>query len=212
MVYALLHHCRNYFFILLKYTERKRLLVPSAIMISIVGFVLSAINTGTFTLFKVSCIAQLFMLFGYMFRKKESLLDKQYLLICSFLVFVLLGILSSHFYPGKTMDVHVSRYYNYWICILMILSGLLFVFLVFKRYYMKEGILSFIGKNTLVFYLIGAQAKAVTLKIIKILVPAIPENQIGWCFVCILICFECAIVSIILNHFAPELVGKKQRR
>lgn len=204
------------FFFILAYVKKINYVTVVAIAVSACGFIMAKVGTGTFAQFRVACIAQLFMLCGFLFRCFEGKLknDKSELILgigCT-VVYLLLGILTLVQYPGLCMDVHVCRYYNLPICLVMIVTGIVAVFLAFRRFYTREGILSFIGKNTLVFYMVGSQCKGVTLAILKKLGIVLPKNPFIWALLCLIICLECTAASIILNRWMPELVGKTRRK
>ena len=97
--------------------------------------------------------------------------------------YLLLSILTIVLYPGQCMDVHVCRYYNLPICLAMVVTGLVAAFPAFREFYTRDGILSFIGKNTLVM----------------------------WALLRVISCLECTDVSIVLNRWMPLLVGKTGR-
>lgn len=204
------------FFFILVYAKKTRYVSIAAIVVSAGGFIMAKAGIGTFAQFRVACIAQAFMLCGFLFRYFEGeLKDDKFRLTLGLgctVIYLLLGSLTLVQYPGQCMDVHVCRYYNLPICLAMIVTGLLAVFLAFRRFYTREGILSFIGKNTLVFYMVGSQCKAVTLAILKRLGFILPKNPFAWAIVCLIICLECAVVSIILNRWASVLVGKSGKK
>lgn len=204
------------FFFILVYAKKTHYVSIAAIVISACGFIMAKAGIGTFGQFRVACIAQLFMLGGFLFRSFEGeLINDRFRLTLGLectAVYLLLGIFTLLEYPGQCMDAHVCRYYDLPICLAMIVTGLLAVFLAFRKFYTREGILSFIGKNTLVFYMVGSQCKAATLAILKRLGIILPKNPFVWAVVCLIICLECAVISIILNRWMPVLVGKSGRK
>ena len=144
------------FFIILKYSRKVSFVSVTIISVSACGFIMAKAGIGSFAQFRVACIAQIFMLFGYLFRnyeeKSQSGTFRLILGLCCTILYLILGVLTLVLYPGQCMDVHVCRYYSLPICLGMIVTGLIAVFLAFRKFYIRDGILSFIGKNTLVFY------------------------------------------------------------
>ena len=144
------------FFIILKDSRKVSFVSVTIISVSACGFIMAKAGIGSFAQFRVACIAQIFMLFGYLFRnyeeKSQSGTFRLILGLCCTILYLILGVLTLVLYPGQCMDVHVCRYYSLPICLGMIVTGLIAVFLAFRKFYIRDGILSFIGKNTLVFY------------------------------------------------------------
>ena len=200
------------FFFILKHSRTTLMAAGWAVVITICGFFLVIFNVKCLTIVPVCLISQMFLITGYVIRKKESMKcsrkTESIVILAALIAYILLGCITLRLYPGKCMDVHVSRYYNIPICLSMILIGLILVFALFRRYYIRDGILSFIGKNTLVFYMIGSMCKAATLKAIKVFGVELPGNALSWLALLIVICIECALISVFLNKVFPIAVGK----
>ena len=64
------------------------------------------------------------------------------------------GVISLLLYPSCSLDVHLNYYYNYVICFLMILSGNMFLFYVSSRVNVRLHFLEFIGKHSLILYMV----------------------------------------------------------
>lgn len=202
------------FFMIVKHGKHIRSVVFLAIAVSIFGFILAALRVGCFAQFRVACIAQAFMVIGYLFRQNEQNRyfqnNERVIYICASVLYLILGIATLIFYPHQCMDVHVSRYYNLPICMGMIITGLTAVFILFRKYYKKDGVLSFVGQNTLVFYMLGAQCKSATISILTKLHFPLAKNPFVWFLLLLLVCVECAVLSCIMNRVCPLFVGKRK--
>ncbi len=200
-------------FFVRKFCKQMRLIYSVSILIMITGVLLSQHHIGKFANFNTACIAQGFLAVGLFIREFSRDLNerKRYILILSFVViYVILGLLTLHFYPGKCMDVHLNYYYDYIICSLMIIIGLICVFLLFEFIFefKKMKILTFIGQNTLVYYMLNAKVYLVFQKFLKICHLSLEEGPAGWFITTIVLCVGCGIISVILNKYVPFLVGK----
>ena len=200
------------FFLILKYSSTTLMAAGFAVLMTICGIFFVIFNVKCVTIVPVCLISQLFLITGYIIRKNESMLyngiTESIVTVAALITYILLGCITLRFYPEKCMDVHLSRYYNIPICLSMILIGIILIFALFRRYYKRDGILSFIGKNTLVFYMIGSMCKTATLRVIKAFGIILPRNALVWLALLILICIECTLISLFLNIVFPISVGK----
>ena len=154
-------------------------------------------------------IAQLYMLIGYLFRRFEDRLEGAgWLPVAGLLLaYIAMGIISAALWPGKSIDVHLNHYYNLPFCMLMIITGCTALLWGARRIGRAPRILSFIGKNTLVFYAVHIYAiSAVKLVLNKAgALPAKPWNAV----VCLVpVCILCSAAALFINRFMPLLAGR----
>lgn len=124
-------------------------------------------------------------------------------------VYIILGCISMMCYPGKAMDVHTNAYHNIALLLCMVIIGVSALFLSFSRLSVRNRILSFIGQNTLVFYMLNPYAVKI-LNIISIKAGVIvPKNLLGFLVETTCVCLICATFSILINKGCPWILGKK---
>ena len=195
-------------FCILKLKNRNYIVVLS-IMMAVFGY--STRNIAAFSYFMLNraFFVQLFILVGYLLRDLKIDGNKKIIetvLYCGAGVYFLLGILTMIMYPGKSLDVHLFHYYNVLVCLLMIFLGCGILVELFKCRNVSNKVLSFIGQNTLVFYLLGGYAQGLCSKIFSRFFGLItPLSAI------VVLLFMCAILSlasVIINHYFPFMVGK----
>lgn len=200
-------------FFVRKYSKNGKSIILFSIAISVIGYILSKNGIMDLAGFNTACIAQLYILIGWFFREYEDDIMKHDILLSSILaiIYISLGTASLFLYPGEVLDVHTNYYYNLPICIVMILSGCVLMFIFARKFELKSRTVAFIGRNTLVFYMLNAYALKVIYKIFEVTNINLPENQISWLIMVVLICIICTGIAIFINRFMPICVGKKAR-
>lgn len=201
-------------FFILKSFKKSWQVAVSAVVLFVAGIILY--NHQILSAFMVNraLAVQLFLLIGWLFRKYEGSIveriGKAWILGVGGAIYIALGILSLVLYPGQVMDVHLNEYYNHAICQLMIWIGIgtLFVLaaVVIKKY-PKWWVL--IGQNTLVIYLFHSFAVRVGVKVFSIV--HLPVNRLSNVLLTAVVTAACLSISLLINRFLPELMGKKRR-
>jgi len=197
-------------FLLSKYFERIWQLLAASSALFVIGILLYRYDAMSGFMINRACTVQVFLLIGMILRRYEDTIGKMIGKVPCILLgtgfYVGLGIISMHFYPGKALDVHLNEYYNYVICLLMIVTGILMLFIVAKKYikkYLTWWLL--IGQNTLVIYLLHSYVIKVTVRIFNIL--HIPINQFSNLFITFAVSTICLFISLLLKRYAPYLMG-----
>ena len=142
---------------------------------------------------------QLFLVLGYFIKKYERNLyglNTIYLLAgCG--IYVLVGLMSILLFPEQNLDVHKGGYYNIPICAIMVIFGCVLLFGFAKRFDFNNRGLCFIGRNTLVYYMLASYPitayYAVTLKL-GINVSNVYLSAMAKAF---FVCGLCAVFSLI---------------
>lgn len=183
------------------------------LLVSSFGLLLNNYTDFSYTIIYNALIVQSYIVLGYLFYLKEDCLfrNRKYILLFSFFVYVLLIIASFYFYPGKSLDVHFNRYYSIPICFLLIFSGCIFMFLLFKKTCISPRWLVFVGQNTFVIYMLHFYTINILPKLCKLFgfnlnVPF----QIEALLRAISGCVICCIIALFINRFCPFVVGKKK--
>lgn len=196
-----------------KFCKNDGSLVFSGLFISTCGVLLSIFYPIRYAMFDTALVVQGYFVMGFLVRKYESILSEKWLKNTSIFVFVYfsLCIVVMIFFPGECLDVHLNRYFNYPICILMIICGCCSLFILFRKFNIAPQWLVYIGQNTLAIYIF--HGSGITLKITEIIGHDI-MLPLPWLAIIktIFSCILCCILAYLLNRFVPELVGGKRKK
>lgn len=152
-------------YLILKSSKGREVLVcVASLFLAGIGFVLGRMHLLDFAMLNRALVAQSFILIGYVMREVPSKPDERPILRLGGLLYLTLCVLSLIFYPEQSMDVHLNRYYNIVLCSALIAIGCVTVFMLFKRVTKFPKFLSFIGQNTLVYYIWGGYAQRLMRK------------------------------------------------
>lgn len=202
------------FFLILKLIKDRRLRYFAMCLIAVMGIVLSKFGIGRFAMFDVACTTQAYLMFGYWFKNNEEKLRK----IISFrrtliliLIYAGMILLSIVLFPGSSIDVHTNRYYNYPLCAAMSFVSLLILFIIVPKINMKLSWIRFVGRNTLVFYIVHYHARSLLLHGTNLVGFNIPKTFLSYVLIFAYICISMSIVSIVINRWFPFVLGKPRR-
>ena len=228
------------FFIIRKYIKDVKMQYLAMAAVCIVGVIFSRMGIMRFALADVACTSLGFMLFGYWFRNNEESIKEWFSgarLAIPGAIFVCLAVAEELVFGGRTIDVHMNKYFNYPLAALMIFTAMLFWFLAAERterYIQAKrnnggessesrintgrrnpalAWVVFVGQNTLVFYILHYIVRKVLTKAYKILLHVkLPKNTMGFLAMMIPLCIILSIASIIINRWFPFVVGKSAPR
>lgn len=202
------------FYLLLRSCKKQYILPAVALILSCAGVLLIKHSILDIFMLNRALSVQLFLLTGYYLHKYEHILDKVKTchLWIGVAIYICIAILSIYFYPGVNLDVHRGEYYNYLVCALMIFGGCTLLFSIAKRFEFHSKVLSFIGRNTLIYYIwasypvtiYNALTSGLGLSIKNIYINAFVETAF--------VCCVCAILAALVGRFLPEAVGRKRRK
>ena len=185
-------------------------------VIAVIGLVLSHYGIGAFAGVNTACIVQAFIAIGLLLKEGKELREKRGLAFgIGVSVYILGVIITMSAYPRQNLDVHTNSYYNLLICVVLIVAGCTACFIGAewfdtKRPIKKTNLLVFIGQNTLVYYMLCSYVIKVWYKGLKLLHLSIPGGPIEWVVNTVVMCIGCAVIALLINRFAPILVGKKR--
>lgn len=199
------------FFSIRKYVKKDIFCILTVIICSVLGFILFYNNLGNKGMINRALIVQIFFLIGFLFKKNESVFIgiKRNILIILFLVYFILCVCSSLFFPGQTIDVHLNYYYNIPFCFVHICLGTLLLFIICSKNNLHLRFINGIGRNTFVIYMWHGYSIIVLLKIVdglELKINDVYSSLLKTFFACCI----CYIVSLLLNRFFPYLVGKSK--
>lgn len=198
-------------FYIRKIANNTKQIVAYGITISVLGFVLSHFHILDFAMFNTALIVQLFFLMGYVFRTYEDVLSDywKWIVFGGFILYLALTILSLFLFPGKFIDIHHNEYIYvpYGVCVIMV--GCFVLFVTFMHFNVGTKWLSFLGQNTLVFYIVHGMGINVFARLLPIDLSGIPLPLYAFLRTLFAIMI-CSVVAILLNRYLPEFVGKKR--
>lgn len=210
-----------YFFIR-KWIKDRRAQYIAMAAVTVAGLFFAALRKADprfawlhFAMFDNACIAQGFLLFGYWFRSSEEKIRKRCTVPVTALAaaaYVILIVVTMTVCGGKSMDVHTSRYYSYWVCPLLIFTGMLFLYLAADRVKRFPRWIIFVGRNTLVFYICHYYVRMLW-KIGMKMIGITPGKSFVWYLMqFVVVCAAMSIASLILNRWFPWAVGKRKKK
>lgn len=202
------------FYFVLKICNKKSIpVLGSSVVLSSLGVFF--VNTGVLDLlmFNRALSTQLFLTMGYFIKKYDGELDKvkKVHLYIGAGIYVAFGVLSIFLFPGQNLDVHKGDYYNLPICLIMVILGCFLLFEIGKRLDFKNGILSFIGRNTLVYYMLASYPITVYNVLISKVGINLGDTYLSAIIKSIFVCCLCAVFALFINAIIPEAVGKKRK-
>lgn len=192
-----------------------KMIVAMGILMSIVGMILAHFHLMRYGMFNTALIVQAFFVLGFLLRKNEDLLGcrwKQWVLV-AISIFVFLGTYVIIWGNHRPIDVHLNRYPNLLISIMMIISGCLAIFYLFRKVDIHPNWLVYVGQNTLVIYILHGIVLFLLNKYCDY------SGLGGTCplFVfaflkTVVACLICCIIAGVANRYVPALVGKKRSK
>ncbi len=209
------------YFLIRKWIRDRRGQYIAMAAVTVIGLLFAALRKADprfswlhFAMFDNACIAQGFLLFGYWFRGSEEGIRKRCTVPVTALTaaaYVILIAVTMKFYGGASMDVHTSRYYSYWVCALLIFTGMLFLWVAAGRVKRFPRWIIFVGRNTLVFYICHYYVR-MAWRIGMRMIGVTPGKSFIWYLLQFaLICVAMSIASLILNRWFPWAVGKRKK-
>ncbi len=182
-----------------------------AILLSAAGFFMAHFSIMSFANINTAFIAQLFLLIGHILKNNElrfvQFNSKLPFLLC--IVYIIMAFLSVVFFPKMSIDVHKNRYYCLPLNIAMILLGNVGLFELYSKYNFRSSILSFIGQNTILFYVLHEYVVGG----VEIVSREIGFQQVTGYFgnlvLLIITCLICSALAVVFNKYLPFMVGKR---
>lgn len=176
------------------------------------GLVVSTFDVLSFAMINRALVAQLFLYMGHTFKRHHEVFDRVPLATMLLLIaaYILLGEITMVYWPGRSLDIHMNEYYSLPICYAMIVLGCFALFTIASKGGEYPPIICFIGKNTLVFYLLHAINLSVVHKVASAFGISI-ASPLGLAFVdTALACLACGVEAFVINNYLPFLVGRKR--
>lgn len=158
----------------------KYLKIPAMIVCSCIGFILAYCDIGNWFMFNRSMIAQFYLCIGFLFRDKiidngkyVEIISRRKIIISLTIVYFSLISVNYLCYSNMCIDVHNNYYCYIPVSLLSIFVGCNLIFCIFYFKQISWHWLSFIGKNTLVFYIWNNYANNISTIIVNSIYPNI---------------------------------------
>ena len=126
------------------------------------------------------------------------------------IIYLLLCFITLFLFPGSSMDIHMNRYYNLPICIILIVIGLVTLFTFLRMESFAPTWLVYIGQNTLIIYIMHGFVLITINKCLSVIGLATMSVPIKALINTIIACTACCCLAYFANKYVPEIVGKKR--
>ena len=205
-------------FFIRKYGNSVFLVGILSFVCSVAGYLLTANNVLDFFMINRAIHAQFFIFIGFIIKEYEDIIfDKLrnwQIILLGVIYFGLCFLSFFVLFPNRAFDIHKVSYYNIPFCFLVIILGCWFMFSFGKRIENLGRALTFIGQNTLVYYILGGSCTRVVEKAVKVgfsLIHISLNNVYIIAFIDVIIgCALTAVIAIILKRYLPFTIGKKR--
>ena len=123
------------------------------------------------------------------------------------ILYIALACVSHALYPGKSIDVHLNRYYSLPICLAMVVVGNAALFTAFGGHLKRiPRAVSWFGQNTLVIYMVHNYTVRLPAHLLKF--AGLPINPPLALAAMLPVCAFYMLVAAGINRFAPVLAGR----
>ena len=195
-----------------KYSKSTLQVFCLGILLSATGFALAYFNALNYARINTAFIAQGFFVIGCLIRLNENRLERRWRLWVSaaVIIYLLLCFITLFLFPGLSIDVHLNRYYNLPICIILIAIGLTTLFTLFRVKSFAPTWLVYIGQNTLIIYIMHGFVLIAMNKCLSVIGLATMSIPIKALINTSIACIVCCCLAFFANKYVPEIVGKKR--
>lgn len=157
---------------------------------------------------------QLFFTVGYLIKQNINLVitNVRQSILLGIVLYSMLVVLANYYYPNAVMDVHRMYYYDYILCILLVLVGTITLVTISSRFKSFPKWFLFLGRNSLVIYMLQGFGFVLISIIVSIFHLQIDSfNQPLWALVkCVIVLSVCSIISVVINRFIPFATGGRR--
>lgn len=197
-----------------KLTRKTWLLCVVSLGLTVIGYIAASCKVLDIFAFNTAMVCQSFLLLGLLLNKLEGKLQGMKLwmpfaCIAGYVAAVTVGVL---LFPGQGMDVQHSVYYSIPLCALQIVLGSVALFALAPKLKRYPKALTFVGQNTLVFYIYHTWGRTVLEVALQVLGVTLPDTWYVGLAMAIVACVGCGIGAALLNWLLPEAVGKKRMK
>ena len=196
-------------FMICKYVPGRTLQIVVSLILTAAGLTLGHFKAAAFGMFNVACTAQGFILLGRVYRDRSVVLQKAWhtLLPVGLAVYAAGIAASVYFFPGQSLDVHLSRYYSIPLCAVLIAAGLITVMTAADKINRFPALLRYIGKNTLIIYLLHGYVRTAFSRGLSMIRWSLPKGLAGCAIEFIAVMLITVACAAIVNRWFPFLLG-----
>lgn len=200
-------------FFLRRIAKNEPLFVLVTLLLSITGYLLIEHHFLDVAMINRALSVQLFFTGGFLIRRHGVFLHKYFKIIVfsSFILYTGLTFLNSYVAGGDSIDVHLGRYSQIYFNIPIIAFGCTSLFLVFQNISIIPKWFLFIGKNTLIIYILHDWFILFLTKTLIHL--GVPKELPEFCLSLISFLWGislCCVVSLLINKYCPFLIGGRK--
>lgn len=203
LFYGILRLCR----------ERRALFVLLCCVVSASGFLMAHFGIGNYCKFNTACISQLWLMIGHLLKEKPA--PRRWVPYLLTALYFALECIAHFCFPGRSLlDYALNQYFNYPLVLAMILSGVLSLFFFAKSVVLPHFVaspLAFVGQNSLTFYAFHVYCFHAVRRVLSH-IPFFNPDFLREFTVFLSACAICSVLSLLINRFAPFLVGNSRRR
>lgn len=192
-----------------KQAEKARIIL--CVGVTVFGLICDYFNVLHIFRHNTACIVQSYLLMGYYLKSKNSFIDhikKPWaaisLAVAVYVVFVILTLTA---FPGEYFDLNRNDYYNLAVVFGMILSGNFALIQIAQRTKPLK-VLTYIGKNSLIYYCFHTMFFDATRQVFGILNIRIDVPILEKSILFMVSMIGCAVCAELINRFAPFAAGK----
>ena len=199
-------------FFVRKFSKKPYHVVLISVLLTIVGFLCAKCNILNYAMVNRALIVQVFIAFGYIVKTYQNKIFSMRWswIICISIVYLALTI-SNRLFFHYPLDIHINCYSNIPYNFLQIFCGLFMCFLLFSKILHAPRWLVFIGQNTLIYYIWQGYCLALFSAVLSLFGLSYTTTPLTGIINTIVICIGCFVFSVLVNRYAPFLVGKKKR-
>lgn len=193
-----------------KYVPDKALQAAVSMAVTAVGLALARYRIATFGMFHVACTAQGFILLGQVYRDHRASLQKswRWVLPAGLLLYAAGIAASAYFFPARTLDVHLSRYYSIPLCAALIAVGLVTLMTAADKVGRFPATVCYIGKNTLIIYLLHGYVRSALRRGLAMVHWSLPKGLPGYAIEFVIVILVTVACAMIVNRWFPFLLGR----
>lgn len=205
------------FFFLSRMLQNRKLLAAACCLCFCVGYGMSRFGMGNTFAFNVALVSQLYMLLGRLYSWHEpqitaiSLSRKRISTLVLAAAYLVLAAVNTLAYPDRHVDIHLNVYNCLPLTLVMIIIGCYLAFTIFQSIRIPRW-LSFIGQNSLCFYLLHGRFKTIFRALFSMLHIPAGNVVVTSVIVTVLICLCLSVCALLINRCLPFIVGRKRTK
>lgn len=201
-------------FIIRKYVKSE----PSRCIISLVcffaGIFLKQHDILNACMLNRALHVQLFFYIGYCIKNYIDYIKihSNTILLIGLIIYLVGCVFTIILYPGLCLDVHKCYYYDLKMCFPLIIVGNITLVAVASKCSHMPNWITFIGRNSLVIYMLQGYGFIVITSLVKILeidVAAMNQPLYAFAKMAIVVAVT-SLLSVIINRFAPIVTGGRR--